>query len=93
MAILTTIDDWTEGGSRLADFCFLCREALSLPAVYWAGGSPDNPPSYGAEIWLHPKCAKGLAARLARDAKEVENGKVAADEWLRRWKEQHEREQ
>ena len=34
-----------------------------------------------------------LAARLTRDAKEVEGGKTAADEWLRRWKEQHEREQ
>jgi hypothetical protein len=93
MAILTTIDDWAEGGSRLADFCFLCHKPLSLPAVYWAGGSPDNPPSDSAEIWLHPKCAKGLSARLTRDAKEVEDGKAAADEWLRRWKEQHEREE
>ena len=96
MAILKSLNDWSEapalgGGAKLADFCFLCHKPLSFPAVYWLGGSLDNPPSDGAEVWLHPQCAKSLSARLLRDAKELEDGKGAADEWLRCWKQQNER--
>jgi len=54
MAILKSLNDWSEapalgGGAKLADFCFLCLKPLSFPAVYWLGGSLDNPPSDGAE--------------------------------------------
>jgi len=54
MAILKSLNDWSEapalgGGAKLADFCFLCHKPLSFPAVYWLGGSLDNPPSDGAE--------------------------------------------
>lgn len=96
MAILKRLDDWSEapssgGGARLADFCFLCHQPLTFPAVYWLGGSPTTPPSEGAEVWLHPECAKRLAARLMRDAKELEHGKREADKWLQSWKHKNER--
>jgi hypothetical protein len=77
-------DAWSEA-AQLADYCFLCSKPLTLPAVYWHGGEPDRP-GEGTELWLHPECAKGLAARITRDAIELEQGKQAADEWLRDWK-------
>jgi hypothetical protein len=96
MAILRSLDDWSlapacGGGAKLADFCFLCHEPLTFPVVYWVGGSLTTPASDGAEVWLHPKCAKSFSASLMRDAKEVEGGKREADEWLRSWKQENER--
>jgi hypothetical protein len=69
-------------------FCFYCAEKLTVPAVVWSG-SNGREPGGSAEIWLHPKCAEHLCARLSRDADELKIGKHNANERLLSWKQSH----
>ncbi len=73
--------------SEAASHCFYCGEKLTIPAVMWNGrdgGSAD-----AAEIWLHPKCAEQLCARLNRDVNELKVGRELANEKFLAWKREH----
>jgi hypothetical protein len=74
--------------SEVQSFCFYCGEKLTVPAVMWNGnhGKHSGDP---LEIWLHPKCAEQLSARMARDVNELRLGKKSADEQLAAWKRDH----
>ena len=53
----------------VADQCFYCGEALTLPAVYWAGfPSGHNESGY---IWFHPRCCEKLCLTLLNDAEKL----------------------
>ncbi len=67
-----------------ATHCFYCGEKLTIPAVAWNGH--DRRSADAVDIWLHPKCAEHLSARLSRDADELKIGKQGADERLASWK-------
>jgi len=80
--------DWME----LHELCFLCHEKLTIPAVYWAGAprSQKAPQDERLQIWLHPRCARGLAMRLLRDVRELITGdKEKADGEFLRWKKEY----
>jgi hypothetical protein len=69
-------------------FCFFCGEKLTIPAVMWCGLSGDK---FGdpMQIWLHPKCAEQLCARIQRDVNESKVGTKRADDELEAWKRDH----
>jgi hypothetical protein len=69
-------------------FCFYCSEKLTVPAVAWHGSNGESRGD-AVEIWLHPKCAEHLAARIQRDVNELKSGKRSADEQLAAWKRDH----
>lgn len=71
--------------TEVQSYCFYCGERLTVPAVMWHGndGKRSGEP---AEIWLHPKCAEQLSARIQRDINELKLGKKSADEQLQQWK-------
>jgi hypothetical protein len=79
--------EWFQLGSKAADFCFYCHGPLTIPCIYWAGGSPNAPASDGSELWLHPECVKPLTAGLGRDIIELHLGKEAANQWIKFMKE------
>lgn len=74
--------------TEVQSFCFFCTEKLTVPAIIWHGGSGDSSGD-AVEIWLHPKCAEQLVARIQRDVNELRNGKQKADEELAAWKRDH----
>lgn len=45
------------------EFCFVCGEKLTIPAIVWSGGDSRR-------IWMHPQCADRLCVGLMRDVKE-----------------------
>jgi len=75
--IVRTLDEWWEETFDQADFCFLCGEPLTFPAVYWAG-SQDGCPT----LWLHSGCVETFTDRRLRDVLELQLGKLKADRWL-----------
>jgi hypothetical protein len=74
--------------TEVQSFCFYCAEKLTVPAIVWHGAGGNNPGD-SAEIWLHPKCADQLSARIQRDVNEFTVGKLNADEQLATWKRDH----
>jgi hypothetical protein len=74
--------------TEVQSFCFYCCERLTVPAVAWHG-SGGKQPGDTIEIWLHPKCAEQLSARIQRDVNELKIGKQKADEQLGAWKRDH----
>lgn len=74
--------------TEVQSFCFYCGEKLTVPAVVWHG-SGGNQPGDTIEIWLHPKCAEQLSARIERDVDELKLGKKLADERFENWKRNH----
>lgn len=72
----------------LRSFCFYCAEKLTVPAVAWHGCNGEHA-GETTEIWLHPKCAEQLSARIQRDVNELNIGKQKADEELAAWKRDH----
>ena len=73
---------------EVQSFCFFCAEKLTVPAVIWHGAD-GNDRGDSVEIWLHPKCAEQLAARIQRDVNELRIGKQKADDELAGWKRVH----
>jgi len=71
--------------TEVQSFCFYCGEKLTVPAVAWHGASGKQTGD-AIEIWLHPKCAEQLSARIQRDVNELKIGKKQADEQLAAWK-------
>src|SRR5437016_3291271 len=69
-------------------FCFYCAEKLTVPAIVWHGCAGKTAGD-ATEIWLHPKCAEQLSARIQRDVNELKIGKKQADEQLATWKRDH----
>lgn len=43
--------------------CFFCSEPVAHPAIYWHGSS---------RIWMHPRCAFGLAMGLLQDVERMD---------------------
>lgn len=74
--------------TEVQSFCFYCGEKLTVPAVAWHGSSGKQTGDT-IEIWLHPKCAEQLSARIQRDVNELKIGKKQADEQLATWKRDH----
>lgn len=54
---------------NVADQCYYCGEALTLPAVFWHGFPSDNNDS--GYIWFHPRCAEKMALILLTDAENL----------------------
>lgn len=71
--------------SEVQSYCFYCGEKLTIPAVMWHGNDGKNSGD-PVEIWLHPKCAENLSARITRDTSELKVGKEKADQQLAVWK-------
>ena len=69
-------------------FCFYCAEKLTVPAIVWHGCAGKHSGDT-TEIWLHPKCAEQLSARIQRDVSQLNIGKEKADEQLAAWKRDH----
>ena len=69
-------------------FCFYCAEKLTVPAIVWHGCAGKHSGDT-TEIWLHPKCAEQLSARIQRDVSQMNIGKEKADEQLAAWKRDH----
>ena len=74
--------------TEVQSYCFFCAEKLTIPAIIWHGAD-GNTCGDAVEIWLHPKCAEQLSARLQRDVNELRIGKKSADEQLAVWKRDH----
>ena len=74
--------------TEVRSFCFYCAEKLTVPAIAWHGCAGKHPGDT-TEVWLHPKCADQLSARIRRDANELKIGKQKADEQLDAWKRDH----
>jgi hypothetical protein len=74
--------------TEVQSFCFYCAEKLTVPAVVWHGCAGKQPGDI-TEIWLHPRCAEQLSARIQRDVNELNIGKKKADARLADWKRDH----